>query len=70
MGNDLEDRIRQRAYEIWEREGGAGDPEDLCEALKASSRVRVPTLPQPPGKERGAVLGSDGRYCLRARLPL
>ena len=28
MHQDLERRIRERAYEIWEREGRSGDPED------------------------------------------
>ncbi|WP_312887760.1 DUF2934 domain-containing protein [Mesorhizobium caraganae] len=29
MGDDRHQRIRQRAYEIWEREGGGhGDPEE------------------------------------------
>ena len=28
MDNDLEQRIRERAYELWEREGRSGDPED------------------------------------------
>jgi hypothetical protein len=28
MEKDLEQRIRQRAYEIWESEGRTGDPED------------------------------------------
>jgi hypothetical protein len=28
MDLDREARIRKRAYEIWEREGRAGDPED------------------------------------------
>ncbi len=28
MDDDLERRIRERAYEIWEQEGRSGDPED------------------------------------------
>jgi hypothetical protein len=28
MDDDLKRRIRERAYEIWEREGRSGDPED------------------------------------------
>ncbi len=28
MENDLNRRIQERAYEIWEREGRSGDPED------------------------------------------
>jgi hypothetical protein len=28
MDNDVEGKIRRRAYEIWEREGRSGDPED------------------------------------------
>lgn len=28
MQQDQERRIRERAYEIWEREGCSGDPED------------------------------------------
>jgi hypothetical protein len=28
MDPDRESRIRKRAYEIWEREGRSGDPED------------------------------------------
>jgi hypothetical protein len=28
MEKDLEQRIRQRAYKIWESEGRSGDPED------------------------------------------
>jgi hypothetical protein len=28
MGNDLDQRIQERAYEIWEREGRSGDPEE------------------------------------------
>jgi hypothetical protein len=28
MADDLEERIRRRAYEIWESEGRSGDPED------------------------------------------
>lgn len=28
MNDDRQDRIRRRAYEIWERDGRSGDPED------------------------------------------
>jgi hypothetical protein len=28
MDNEREAKIRKRAYEIWEREGRSGDPED------------------------------------------
>jgi Protein of unknown function (DUF2934) len=28
MDNDREDRIRRRAYEIWEQDGRRGDPEE------------------------------------------
>jgi hypothetical protein len=28
MDKDLEQEIRERAYEIWESEGRSGDPED------------------------------------------
>ena len=28
MDKDLSQRIQERAYEIWEREGCSGDPED------------------------------------------
>jgi hypothetical protein len=28
MERDLEQRIRERAYEIWENEGRSGDPQD------------------------------------------
>ncbi len=28
MENDLNQRIQERAYAIWEREGRSGDPED------------------------------------------
>ena len=28
MENDLNQRIQERAYEIWEREGRSGNPED------------------------------------------
>ena len=28
MDNDREKKIRKRAYEIWEREGRSGNPED------------------------------------------
>jgi Protein of unknown function (DUF2934) len=26
--SDVEDKVRARAYEIWERQGGTGSPED------------------------------------------
>jgi hypothetical protein len=36
MGDDLHQRIRQRAYEIWEREGGGhGEPEKYWHQAEA-----------------------------------
>ena len=38
MHQDLERRIRERAYEIWEREGHSGDPGDHW--LRAENELR------------------------------
>jgi hypothetical protein len=40
MDKDFEQRVRQRAYEIWEREGRSGDPEDHW--TRAERELRVP----------------------------
>ena len=54
MDNDREQKIRLRAYEIWEREGRSGNPEDhwlraereLTENLPESGGIAVEdTLP-------------------------
>ncbi len=38
MEKDLEQRIQERAYDIWEQEGRSGDPEDHW--LRAEQEVR------------------------------
>ncbi len=45
MDKDLEERIRTRAYEIWEREGRSGNPEDHW--LRAERELR--DTPQDSG---------------------
>ena len=51
MDNDREDKIRRRAYEIWEREGRSGDPEDHW--LRAERELRD----APPGS--GGIAAED-----------
>jgi hypothetical protein len=41
MDNDLNQRIQERAYEIWEQEGRSGDPEDHW--FRAEQELRDPT---------------------------
>jgi hypothetical protein len=38
-GNDTEARIRARAYEIWERDGRTGNPEDHW--LEAEQQIKA-----------------------------
>jgi hypothetical protein len=44
IATSQDERIRQRAYEIWERESRTGNPEDHCSGLSRSL----------PGKGRSA----------------
>jgi hypothetical protein len=43
MDDDREQRIRRRAYEIWEQEGRRGDPEDHW--VRAEHELRDNPLP-------------------------
>jgi hypothetical protein len=38
MGTEIEEKIRRRAYEIWESEGRVGDPQDHW--LRAERELR------------------------------
>jgi hypothetical protein len=59
--HELEDKIRTRAYEIWEREGRAGDAaahwyvaeQEIHAALTSALEVDVP-LPAKPKAQRRA----------------
>ena len=46
MDNDREEKIRRRAYEIWEREGRSGDPQDHW--LRAEQELKD-SLPESGG---------------------
>jgi hypothetical protein len=56
MDNDREEKIRKRAYEIWEQEGRHGDPEDHW--LRAERELRELTQ-ETGGIAAEAVLPDD-----------
>jgi hypothetical protein len=45
MDTEREERVRRRAYELWEQEGRAGDPQDHW--LRAERELKA--LPQETG---------------------
>ena len=51
MEKDLNQKIQERAYEIWQREGCSGDPEDHW--YRAEREVRD-TTPAPGDTASGA----------------
>ncbi len=69
MDSDREQRIRERAYEIWEREGRAGSPEDHWFQAERevtagdASSVGPADLTQPTTQAQGAAEsgGNDKR---------
>ncbi len=54
MVQDLEQRIQERAHEIWEREGRSGDPQHHW--LRAEQEVRGTTT---KGGDQGATTAED-----------
>jgi len=62
-----EERIRQRAYEIWEAEGRTGDPQDhwyraereLSEASREPSEATVENAPPAAAAEAKEAVGSQ-----------
>jgi hypothetical protein len=57
MENDLEPRIRQRAYEIWESEGRSGNPEDHWSRAEQELKVAGGTQ----GQEAAEVTKADDK---------
>ena len=47
---DREDKIRVRAYEIWERQGRTGDPEDHW--FEAERELRAEEASTEPSRDR------------------
>jgi hypothetical protein len=53
--DDREEKIRVRAYEIWERQGRSGDPEDhWLEAEGELEAEETPNASDSPAKSEGS----------------
>ncbi|MER8783357.1 DUF2934 domain-containing protein [Mesorhizobium sp. M1006] len=62
MGDDRHDKIRQRAYEIWQREGGIhGDPERHWHQAEAEvdREAALPLTADDALPETGEIASSD-----------
>ena len=64
MDNDLENKIRERAYEIWQQQGYSGLPEDhwfAAEREFAGASGSDPAVRADPGKDspRGSLMTSS-----------
>jgi hypothetical protein len=46
MNNDREEKVRIRAYEIWERTGHSGNPEDHWFQAEVELDLEKPALPE------------------------
>lgn len=63
MTQEQEDRVRQRAYEIWEREG-CPDDQDLDHWLQAEREMTV-SEPQEAGEPASADLPAQSEKRMR-----
>lgn len=62
MGDDRQERIQQRAYQIWQREGGIhGDPERHWHQAEAEidREAALPLTADDALPETGEIAGSD-----------
>jgi hypothetical protein len=50
MGNEQEEKIRIRAYEIWERTGHSGNPEDHWFQAEVELELEQPAQPDEERK--------------------
>ena len=60
MDLDREARIRKRAYEIWEREGRSGDPEDHWVRAEREIDATVSQTSAEPLRTTGSPSAHEG----------
>ena len=60
--SNVEDKIRQRAYELWEQNGKA-DGSEMDFWLQAEREIAEQTLPEPPQDRFEWIIDAPGHCC-------
>jgi hypothetical protein len=71
MNNNREEQIRTRAYEIWERSGHSGSPEDHWFQAEVEIELEKPALPEQDEAQPGPEQASNAQQSsIRRRRPV